>query len=215
MTVDPANTTASTGGLVDRVKNILLTPKAEWARIGPEPADVGKLYVGYALPLLALAAVCQFIGLSMVGLPFIGRLPMVLAAAQAVSSIVVGLISLFIVAFVANALAPSFGSKQDMGQAHKLSVYSATAGLVAQVLTIFPPLGILAGIGGLYSIVLLYFGLPSTMGTPTDKQVVYAVVMIIAYIVVVWVLFYITAMILGSLGLGMLGMAASAFSVPK
>ena len=36
--------------IVDRVKNILLQPKAEWDRIAGEPADVSKLYIAYALP---------------------------------------------------------------------------------------------------------------------------------------------------------------------
>jgi len=52
MTMDP--TGAGTAGLVDRVKNILLTPQAEWDKIAAEPADLNKLYLGYVLPLAAL-----------------------------------------------------------------------------------------------------------------------------------------------------------------
>jgi acetyl-CoA C-acetyltransferase len=49
------------------------------------------------------------------------------AITDAISKIVMGFITLFITAFIANALAPTFGSKQDMGQAHKLIVYGSTA----------------------------------------------------------------------------------------
>jgi hypothetical protein len=207
MTIDPTGT-ASTG-LVDRVKNILLTPKAEWARIAAETPDQNKLFVGYALPLLALAAVCGLIGAAVIGLPFIGRVPIVWGVTQAIFQVAVGLVSLFICAVIANALAPSFGSRQDMGRAQQLSVYGSTASMLAGVLAIVPPLAMLAIVGALYSIVLIYFGLPAVMNTPADKQVLYMVVLIVAYIVVFWILMWVVGIIMLSLGFSALGAAAS------
>ena len=55
MTIDPTGAGAS--GLIDRVKNIITSPAAEWDRIAAEPADVNKLYIGYALPLVVVAAI--------------------------------------------------------------------------------------------------------------------------------------------------------------
>ena len=52
MTIDPQNAGGAAAGMVERVKNILLTPQAEWDRIAAEPSDLNKLYVGYALPLI-------------------------------------------------------------------------------------------------------------------------------------------------------------------
>jgi hypothetical protein len=207
MTTTP--TSAGSSGLIDRVKNILLTPKAEWARIATEPADIGKLYIGYALPLLALAAICSFIGLAVIGLPFIGHLPLTWAVTQAALNVVMGLVTLFVAAFIANALAPTFGSKQDMGQAQKLIVYGSTAGILAGVIAIIPSLGMLAIVGGIYSIVLIYFGLPAVMGTPTDKQVVYTAVLIIACAVVFFVLAWVVTTIMFSLGFSALGAVSS------
>jgi hypothetical protein len=207
MTIDPTGTASS--GLVDRVKNILLTPKAEWARIATETPDQNKLFVGYALPLLVLAAVCSFIGMTMIGLPFVGRVSIVWGLTDAIFKVAIGMLSLFVTAVIANALAPSFGSRQDMGRAQQLIVYGSTAGMVAGILAIVPPLAILALIGSLYSIVLIYFGLPAVMNTPTDKQVVYLVVLIIACIVVFWVLFWVMGIIMLSMGFGALGAAAS------
>lgn len=207
MTVDP--TTTQSAGLIGRAKNILLTPKAEWARIATETPDQSKLFVGYALPLLVLAAVCGLIGATLIGLPFIGRVPIVWGVTQAVFQVAVGLVSLFVCAVIANALAPSFGSRQDMGRAQQLIVYGSTASMVAGALAIFPPLAILGIVGGLYSIVLIYFGLPAVMNTPADKQVVYLVVLIIAYIVIFWVLMWVVGMIMLSLGFSALGAAAT------
>lgn len=215
MTVDPTTTTPSSGGLVDRVKNMLLTPKAEWARIAAETPDQSKLFVGYAIPLLALGAICGLIGATVIGVPFLGRLPIVWALTNAVFSVAIGLVSLFVSAVIANALAPTFGSRQDNGRAQQLIVYGSTASMVAAVLTIFPPLGILAIVGGIYSIVLIYFGMPFVMNTPTDKQVVYLVVLILAYVVIFWILTWVVGIITLSLGFSALGAATSAFSIPK
>jgi hypothetical protein len=183
MTIDPTGT-ASTG-LVDRVKNILLTPKAEWDKIDGEPADVNKIYIGYVAPLCALAAICGFIGLSVFGVSAFGvsyRVPMVTGLVTAVVQVGLGIASVFLLAFITNALAPTFGSQQNMGQAHKLAAYGSTAGFLSGVFAIFPPLAIL-GIVGLYSLYLLYVGLPKMMKTPDDKRVGYFITVILVAIV--------------------------------
>ena len=63
--------------LVDRAKNICLTPNTEWPVIAAEPVSPGPLVTGYVLPLAAIGAVAGFIGGSIVGtsLPFIGKNP--------------------------------------------------------------------------------------------------------------------------------------------
>ena len=60
--------------LVDRVKNILLTPKTEWQVIDAEPTTVADLYKGYIIPLAAIGPICTAIGWSVFGMrvPFLG-----------------------------------------------------------------------------------------------------------------------------------------------
>ena len=60
--------------LVDRVKNILLTPKTEWDVIAAEATPTASLITGYVLPLAGVAALATFIGYCLVGttLPFVG-----------------------------------------------------------------------------------------------------------------------------------------------
>jgi hypothetical protein len=191
MTVDPSNVGSS--GLIDRVKNILITPQAEFDRIAGEPADVSKIYMGYLLPLAALAAICAFIGMSFIGVLGI-RIGIVPGLIGALVQVVMALVGVFVVAFITNALAPSFGSQQDMGQAHKLIAYSWTAAFLAGVFAIFPPLAIL-GILGLYSFALLYIGLPRLMKTPEDKRIGYFITIIIVAIVA----FIVIGVVAGSL----------------
>jgi hypothetical protein len=43
--------------LIDRVKNILLTPKTEWPTIAGEAATLQSIFVGYVLILAALGPI--------------------------------------------------------------------------------------------------------------------------------------------------------------
>ena len=60
--------------MVDRIKNILLTPKAEWTVIAGETAPNGDILKSYVLPLAAIPAIAGFICGSLIGhsMPFIG-----------------------------------------------------------------------------------------------------------------------------------------------
>jgi len=119
----------------------------------------------------------------------------------AVLQTVVGAAMVYVMALVTNALAPNFGSQPDVGQSHKLAAYGCTAGFLAGVFSIFPPLAMLA-IVGLYSLYLIYVGLPILMKTPADKVIVYLIVIVLVTIVVGVVLNTIVGVILGAIGLG-------------
>lgn len=202
MTIDPIN--AGSAGLVDRAKNILLTPKAEWQKIESEPFDLQKLYVGYVLPLAALAAICGFIGMSIFGVSALGvgfKVPIVTGIVSAILQTAVAVVMVYVMALVTNALAPNFGSQPDVGKSHKLAAYGCTAGFLAGVFAIFPPLAMLA-IVGLYSLYLLFVGLPILMKTPEDKAILYLIVIVVIMIVAGFVLNLITGAILGVIGLG-------------
>ncbi len=51
-------------GLIARIKNMLLSPAAEWTVIEPEPTAPAQLFVGYVAPLAALAALLTFVRMS-------------------------------------------------------------------------------------------------------------------------------------------------------
>jgi hypothetical protein len=178
--------------LVARAKAILMTPKQEWAAIDAEPLNVSELLIGYVLPLAAIGPIARFIGFSIFG--FGGfRLSMGWGISQAITSFVLGVIGVFVLAWVINALAPTFGATQSMPQAIKLSAYSMTAAWVAGIFYLLPFLTILAVIGALYSLYLFYVGLPVLMKVPADKVVTYAVVIFVACII----LFGVVGMVVG------------------
>src|ERR1700727_2190447 len=53
-------------GLIDRIKNIILTPKTEWPVIAPEPTTISQLYEGYVIPLAAFSALMSFVRWSVI-----------------------------------------------------------------------------------------------------------------------------------------------------
>jgi hypothetical protein len=190
--------------LVDRVKNILLSPRTEWPVIDAEPATVASLYTGYIMPLAAIPVICQAIGMSMIGItiPFIGthyRTPIVSAITSAAVLYVFSLIAVFIVALIVDGLAPTFGGTKNQVQALKVVAYSYTASWVGGILSLIPAISIIGLLFGLYSLYLLYLGLPVLMKSPPDKAVGYTVVVVICTIVVTWVIFFAVA----ALGFGM------------
>jgi len=195
--------------LVDRAKNICLTPNTEWPVIAAEPAAAGPLVTGYVLPLAAIGAVAGLIGGSIVGtsLPFIGtyRVPLMTGLVLAVFKVCMAVVGVFILSFIIKALAPTFGAEQNSSQALKVAVYSYTPAWIAGVLQIVPLLSIFAIFAAFYGIYLLYLGLPTLMKNPPDKTVGYTVVVVLCAIVLTLVLSGIGAMFAGA---GMLGARA-------
>lgn len=176
--------------MIERIKNILFQPKQEWEKIKAEQTTVGQVLTGYAVPLALIPAVCGMIGFALIGQRFgvgaisgVFRIPFVYALIWAIVSWVLSLLGYYIQSLIINALAPSFGSKQDAVNAFKLVVYSATPAFIAGILNLIPYLGILVLLLSLYSIYILYLGFPVMMETPSEKVIGYIVVTIIIMVV--------------------------------
>lgn len=187
--------------LFERAKNILVSPKTEWEVIKNEQSTVADLFTKYALILALIPAVAGFIGQSFIGIslgPFGSfKVPIVNGLIYAVLYYVLSLAGIYLVAFIVDALAPSFGATKDMVSSLKVVVYSYTAVWVAGIFQIIPVLAIL-GILGLYSLYLFYLGLNIVKGSPSDKVVGYTVVVIIITIVI----YFIIGAIVGAIALG-------------
>ena len=192
----PAGAT-SAPGLVTRVTNILTKPKQEWGVIAGESTSTAALYSGYIMILAAIPAVAAFIQMSLIGIG-IFRVGIATALVAMIVSYALGLVGVYLAAFVIDKLAPSFQSQSNLLQALKLVAYAYTAAWVAGVFNILPYIGILGVLaGGIYSIYLFYLGLPVMMKTPRDKVIVYmivsAVVIFVIYLVIGLVVSSITA----------------------
>lgn len=192
--------------LFERAKNILVTPKTEWEVIKNEQSSVADLFTKYAMILALIPAIASFIGQSVVGIslgPFGSfKVPMGRGLLYAVLYYVLNLGGIYLVAFIVDALAPSFGSSKNMLASLKVVVFSYTAAWIAGIFQVIPVLGIL-GILGLYSLYLLYLGLKIVKDTPQEKVLGYTIVVVIITIVV----YFVIGMIVGAIALGGIGLS--------
>jgi len=196
MTDQPTNPTP--GGmpgvppsLIERVKNILLSPKTEWQRIAGESTSVGQLFTGYAMILAAIPLVAGIIGM-MAFAPRIGGVtigyPIGMVIAIGVVGYVIQLCVVYLMGLIIAAIAPSQGGTNDKMSAFKLSVYATTPVWVAGILGIFPPLAALVYLSYLYVIYVIYTGVGPVLRVPDDKSVVATLIIVVSYIVLMVVL---------------------------
>ena len=168
--------------LVERAKNILLTPKTEWEAVAAEEPNIQQILLSYVLPLALIPTIAIIIGWGVIGA--FGFTSFTYGIAMGLVQIINAFLSVLIAGFVIDALAPSFGSQKNMGRAVQLVAYSMTPIWVAGILNILPTIGWLAVLIGLYGLFLMYLGLAPLMKTPEDKKVGYLVVSVIILIVV-------------------------------
>lgn len=186
--------------LVDRAQRIITAPAAEWPVIATEPATVGALYSGYIVPLALIAPICSFVSSAI----FLHRPGGIVAAAViAVMSFVLELVNVFIVALIAEALAPSFNGVKDRIQALKWVSYSYTAKWVSGIALLIPIAGaLIALIGGLYSLYTLYLGAVPMIKVPQEKAVGYVVVVILVAIVIAVIITFIVGIVFAMMAAG-------------
>jgi hypothetical protein len=177
--------------LIERVKNILLTPKTEWLVIEREPGDPAYLLKNYVAILAAIPTVCGFIGTTMIGMNIF------LALVHAIVGYLLTFVGVFVMAFIIDTLAGVFGGRKNFSSAMKVSAYFPTAAWLAGVFSLVPALAFLS-ILGLYSFYLLYTGLSPLMKTPPEKSVVYTIAVVVCAIIVWLVILAIPAALIGA-----------------
>ncbi|HVL58638.1 MAG TPA: Yip1 family protein [Burkholderiaceae bacterium] len=169
--------------VVERAKAMLMSPRTEWPVVAAEPSDIASIYRNYLIWLAAIPAIATFIGFSVIGVGAFGvtyRVPLASGLVNAVFGWLVSLAMFYVLAMIANALAPTFQGQKDQVAAFKLIAYGSTAALVAGVVYLIPMLSILALLGALYSVYLIYLGVPVMMRTPPNKALPYTAVLVIA-----------------------------------
>src|SRR5438132_8014042 len=146
--------------LIDRAKNIIVTPKTEWDVIAAETTPPAALVTGYVLPLAAVAAIAGFIGMCFVGItmPLMGtvRISVLWGLVSLVYTLVMAVVMVFVLGFIIDVLAPTFGAQKNLNQAIKVAAYSFTPVWVASIVKIIPILGVIVIIAAIYAIYVLY-----------------------------------------------------------
>ena len=102
--------------LIERVKNILISPDAEWQVIAGEPGDVTTLFTRYVAILAAIPALAGFVGGSIIGMTVsVGtfRVPILAGLINMVLGYVFSFVIVYAVALIIDVLAPSFRAERN------------------------------------------------------------------------------------------------------
>ena len=173
--------------IAERVNAVLLKPATEWQRIEQERDDLTYVLNVYIAILAAIPAVAGFIGFSAVGVALadgtILRVPVLLGLLGALFGYVMSFVTVYVLAFAANLLAPRFGGQRNFPAALKLIVYSYTPVWITGVFLLLPGLRFLAVLA-IYGIYPLYEGLPRLMRVPQERALAYTAMIVVCALVV-------------------------------
>jgi hypothetical protein len=177
--------------VIQRARSLLVSPRAEWPVIAAETATVTSLYREYIVVVAAVPAICLFIKTSILGYAWHGFRVYRVGIAQGLTAAIVeygiSLGMVYVLALLIESLAPSFAAQPNRVQALKLAAYSYTASWVAGFAQVLPGLyGLFALAGAIYSVFLLYLGLPITMKVLPERAGGYAAVTAVVALVLGW-----------------------------
>lgn len=171
---------------IDRIKNIILSPKTEWPVIAAETTTPKELYLNYIVLLAAIPAVAGFIGMTVFGLSIMGftvKMGLGAGLAQAILRYLMSLGMVWVLALIVDALAPKFGSEKNFNQSLKLVAYAMTPAWVAGIFALLPALSILSLIAAIYALYVLYLGFGPMKSPPLEKQGTYYIITLLCAIV--------------------------------
>jgi Yip1 domain len=194
--------------LIERVKNIIVTPNKEWDVIAAEQPDTGQIITGYVLPLVGAAALAGFIGYGFIGVSYFGvRIAGInWGIYHALNVVIVAACSVFISSLVIDALAPSFGAEKNMNRSIQLVAYSMTPAWIGALLAILPAIALIGSLAGLYSFYLLYLGMVKLKKAPVDKQTTYFIVSLL----VMFAIYIVVGLILAAILMPIMGLSYGA-----
>lgn len=174
----------------DRAIDIITNPKSCWDRISTEQHSVSSLYSNYLVYIVGISVLCQFVRNCMLGIsvPFMDtwRMPIMSGLIYHVLLFAASLATLYIWAFVFEKLAATFKAKVSIAGALALVGYASTPAILGGVLSLLPLFiaGIASLILGIYSLYILYQGLPRMTAVPNESRIGYFAVGIVCSFIV-------------------------------
>jgi hypothetical protein len=167
--------------ILTRVQELIFKPRETWAVIEKEPANLQDTYLNYVMPLAAIPAVTNFLGMALIGVGPAGahlRIGFVTGIIQAVVGFGLTLAMVYALAYIIDQLALNFGAERNFNQAFKLAAFAPTASWVVGIVYLIPALSFFALIGSAYSLYLLFVGLPVLMKPQAEKATTYTLAVI-------------------------------------
>ena len=186
----------STGGIdwnfiVNRVKNILFSPKETWTVIKNEPSSIKDIYLKYFLIVAAVPAIAMALGQILFGFQFMTikvDVPFGQALGFGVMQYIGMVLTSYLFAFILEKIANNMGGSASTVSALKLVVYSLTAGAVGGIFHLVPGLWPISMVASLYGLYLFWTGVPELTGVPDNNRIKYVIVSFIVCLVASFIL---------------------------
>lgn len=167
---------------------LLMRPASGWDRIAATPMTIRDILKRQVAPLAAIPAVCAALGLMIFPLQILDlryKPPLHILVAEALVGYLLAFVQVITLALILDLLAPAFGGARDRNRAVKIAAFAATPMWLAGVFMLAPSIGwLIALLGGLYSLFLLYVGLMRLMRPAPDKALSYFALVLIAALAV-------------------------------
>jgi len=176
--------------LIERAKNIIVTPKTEWPVIENENMAPNSVITTYVIPLAAIAAAAAFIGYGVIGYSVLGIKVggVKWGLYQALTILISAILSVLVSALIIDALAPTFKSEKNINKSIQLTAFAYTPAWIGGLLSVLPAIAFLGSLFGLYGLYLLYVGLPIMKKTPEEQKTSYYVISLIVMIAAFFVM---------------------------
>ncbi len=174
--------------MVSRVRGVLFEPRTTFKEVDAEFTKPGELWGKYIIPLALLGPLAGGVGRLLFGNRIAGRsvgasFDFTGAITYVIVAFVLALIAVFALSKIISLLAPGFGGQKNDVQALKMAAYASTAMWIAGVFNIHGLFLMVTIIISLYSLYLLYAGLPILMKVPQDRAMGYTAVVMITAVV--------------------------------
>lgn len=169
---------------INWVKGILQDPNGTAAAYRETRAPWQRTFIQITLPVFVVSAVAGFV------LSLIFDRPFTYAAAAGtpfyfIVSLLWSVALLFVVVFIFDYLAGTFGGKRDYDASFAALTLAWVPAMVGGILSPLPWIGwLIALVAGIYGLVLLYRFIPLFMNVPQEKRAVHFIVsLVVAFVV--------------------------------
>jgi hypothetical protein len=163
-------------GLVERIRAIMMKPQAEWPAVVGESGDA--LALRYVAVLALIPVLARLIGGWLIG----GYIPFLAALIGALVAYALSFVTVFVVAFAVDLLAPKVGGGRSYSSALRLTAYSFTPVWLAGIFLLVPGASFLVLLG-LYGFYLMWSGAPLLMQVPRERTLMYILAVAVCAIV--------------------------------
>lgn len=149
--------------IIERVISLLLRPHDTWEVIRQESLPFSRVFQEYVLRLALIPAVAHFLG-------FWALLGFVNSLSRALFLYGLTLGAIWIVSRIIFLWSREMDFEVDSSQCMELAAFGFIPYFISGVFYVVPPLMIFVLFGGMYSVYLLWVGIPIFLGIPKEKS---------------------------------------------